>query len=134
MKWCINICIYLDVYLFCSYSMCYISNIHALHICTPIHKYRKTYIYIYTFYIHELIYMISTAVAPIAATAVAPHTPRFRLYTAHFTFCILHFTLYSILHTLHSTLQTLHLALHTLHSTLYTLRFTLYTPHFALCT
>ena len=112
------------IYMHYTYVLPYIN----VYICISI------YPYIHTFYIHELIYMISTAVAPIAATAVAPHTPRFTLYTAHFTFCILHFTLYFILHTLHSTLQTLHLALRTLHSTLYTLRFTLYTPHFALCT
>ena len=88
----------------------------AINLICMHYTYVLPYIYIYTFYIHELIYMISTAVAPIAATAVAPHTPRFTLYTAH------------------STLQTLHLALHTLHSTLYTLRFRLYTPHFTLYT
>ena len=85
--------------------------IHALHICT-------SHICIYTFYINELVYMIYTAVAPIAATAVAPHTPALHstLYTSHVTLYTYtpHFTLY----TLHSTFCTPHFKQYTWHCTL----------------
>ena len=76
------------------------------------------YVYIYTFYINELVYMIYTAEAPIAATAVAPHTPALHstLYTSHFTLYTYtpHFTLY----TLHSTFCTPHFKQYTWHCTL----------------